>query len=287
MGVEDLLSIRWRERAELLRRIDQGIRRDRRVRAAWVTGSVARGETDALSDLDLFIVVADDATADFVDNRRVHAAGPARPIILMDNLSNAPVGGAYLLALYEGEAGPRHVDWFWQAESKAHRPDDGKIMFDRAGLPVAPGVQWRSTVHRSSGPPLGPNPSLADLLTHKIAFFWAMSFIVAKYIARRDRETVARMIGVVSRTLTEATALCHNSVAPSEEYEAMTAGPEAVPPTTQLQVLRELGRHAEALGGQLAAHGVVLPFEAVSQVYQFFELAEALVARDVDLLRSP
>ena len=37
----------------------------------------------------------------------------------------------------------------------------------------------------------------------------------------------------------------------------------------------------------LTPHGVVLPSEAVSQVYQFIELAEALVVRDVDLRRSP
>ena len=171
MGIEDLLSIRWRERAELLRRIDQSIRSDCRVAAAWIAGSVARGEDDALSDLDLYIVVADNAIDDFVDHRRIHAAGPARPILLMDNLANAPIGGAYLLALYEGEAGPQHIDWFWQAESKAHRPDDGMILFVRAGLPVMPGAQWRSTFHPSSGAPLGPNPSLADVLTHKIAFF--------------------------------------------------------------------------------------------------------------------
>ena len=187
MGVEDLLTVRLRERAALLRRVEQVIRRDCRVRAAWIMGSVARGEDDALSDLDLFIVVADDAIAEFIDNRRVHAAEPARPLLLMDNLANAPPGGAYLLALYEGKAGPQNIDWFWQAESMTCRQDDGKILFDRAGLRAAPGAQRGSIVHRSSGPPLGPNPSLTDLLTHKIAFFWSMSFIVAKYIARRDR----------------------------------------------------------------------------------------------------
>ena len=74
MGVEDLLTVRLRERAALLRRVEQVIRRDCRVRAAWIMGSVARGEDDALSDLDLFIVVADDSIAQFIDNRRVHAA---------------------------------------------------------------------------------------------------------------------------------------------------------------------------------------------------------------------
>ena len=287
MGVEDLLSIRLRERAELLMRVDQCVRRDCRVRAAWIMGSVARGEDDALSDLDHFIVVADDAIAEFIDNRRVHAAEPARPLLLMDNLANAPPGGAYLLALYEGKAGPQNIDWFWQAESMTCRQDDGKILFDRAGLRAAPGAQRGSIVHRSSGPPLGPNPSLTDLLTHKIAFFWSMSFIVAKYIARRDRESVARMTGVVTRTLKEAAALCHSGVALSEGYKAMVAGLEAASATTQLQVLRDLARHAEALGGQAAARGVVLPSEAITQVYRFFELAEALLTRDVCLLRNP
>ena len=287
MGVEDLLTVRLRERAALLRRVEQVVRKDCRVRAAWILGSVARGEDDALSDLDLFIVVADDAIAEFIDNRRVHAAEPARPFLMMDNLANAPAGGAYLLALYEGKAGPQNIDWFWQAESVAYRQDDGKILFDRAGLQVARGAQLGSTVRRPTGPPLGPNPSLTDLLTHKIAFFWAMSFIVAKYIARRDSESVARMTVVLTRTLTEAAAMCDRRGALSAGYESMAAGLEAATPTAQLQVLRDLARHAEALGGQAAAQGVVLPSEAITQVHRFFELAEAIVDQNEDLLRDP
>ena len=98
---------------------------------------------------------------------------------------------------------------------------------------------------------------------------------------------MARMTGVLTRTLTEVAALCHSGVALSEGYEAMVAGLEAATPTAQLQVLRELARHAEALGGQAAARGVVLPSEAITQVYRFFELAEALVNQDEDLLRNP
>ena len=196
MTIGDLLSIRWRERAGLLSYIEAIIRSDGRVSAAWVSGSTARGEDDALSDLDLYIVVADNAIDDFVDNRRVHAARPARPVLLMENLANAPTGGAYLLALYEGEAGPQHVDWFWLPESEARLPDQATVLFDRAGLSRESSTS--GTMHRPSGPPLGPNPPLADLLEHKIAFFWAMSVIVAKHIARRNGETVARMTRVVA-----------------------------------------------------------------------------------------
>ena len=129
MGIEDLLSIRWRERAELLRRIEEGLRMDSRVRAAWVTGSVARDEDDALSDLDLFIAVSDDAIHDFVENRRVHAVEPARPVLLMDNLANAPGGGAYLLALYEGEVGTtaRRLVLAGAVRGTSTRPSQGPI----------------------------------------------------------------------------------------------------------------------------------------------------------------
>ena len=130
---------------------------------------------------------------------------------------------------------------------------------------------------------MGPKPSLADVLTHKIAFFWAMTFMAPKYIARRDSETAARMTGVVSRTLTEAAALCQSSVKPSREYGPVAAGLETASATAQLQVLRELAKHAEGLGGQLATHGVVQPTAAISQIYQFLDLIEALLVRRVDL----
>ncbi len=203
----------------------------------------------------------------------------------MENLTNAPIGGAYLLALYEGAAGPQHVDWFWLPESEARRPDQATVLFDRAGLSRKSSA--RGAMHRASGPPLGPSTPPTDLLEHKIAFFWAMSFIVAKYIARRDGETVARMTRVVARTLVEAAALCGDSVSPPEERRAMIADLEAASAHVQLQVLREFAGHADALGGRLADHDVAVSTEAVRQVRQFFELAEALANRDAGLLRCP
>lgn len=285
MSTEGLLAVRRRDRADLLRGIDAVLRSDCRVRAAWLTGSAGRGEDDALSDIDLLIAVADNAISDFVENRRAHAARPGRPVLLMDNLINAPTRGAYLLALYEGRAGPQHVDWFWQPESETRRPDQAHTLFDRAHLRCE--ASGRGTPQGLHGLPLGPNPSNDALLGHKIAFFWAMSVIVAKYIARRNGGGAARMTGVVARTLAEAEALCGSRVAPLEGHERMVAGLEAASAEAQLQVLREFARRANALGGQLAAQGVAVPTEAVRQISQFFDLAEALAAAGADLLHDP
>jgi len=47
---------------------------DSNVRAAWLSGSVSRGDDDALSDLDLSVVVSDESIGELVDRRRTYAA---------------------------------------------------------------------------------------------------------------------------------------------------------------------------------------------------------------------
>ena len=134
MTNHELLATRTRERHDLLIRTLDGLNRDHRVSAAWLTGSVSRGHDDGLSDLDLMVVVTDESACDFIRNRRKYASQPADAVLMMDNFRNAPPGGAYLLALYAGEVGPQHVDWFWQPESQARIPDDEKVLFDHVGL---------------------------------------------------------------------------------------------------------------------------------------------------------
>jgi predicted nucleotidyltransferase len=207
MNLHELLSTRLRERSELLDRIVAILSADPNVRAAWLSGSVSRGDDDALSDRDLSVVVSDESIGERVDRRRTYAARSAPPVLLMDNLSNAPVDGAYLLAFYPGEAGPQHDDWFWQPESGARIPDDEKVLFNNTGLPLMSGDDWRRQSNRPPGAPLAANAPLGEQLTHKITFFWAMSIIAAKYIARRDGETFARMTRLIAHTLSETAQL--------------------------------------------------------------------------------
>jgi hypothetical protein len=280
MNVDELLAIRTRERSDLLGRIVAGLRDDRRVRAAWLSGSVSRGDDDALSDLDLSVVVSGESIGEFVANRRYYAAESAPPVLLMDNLANAPVGGAFLIALYPGEAGPQQVDWSWQPESEAGIPDDEMVLFNIAGLPLIQGDDWRRQVHRPPGPPLDAGASVGDQLTQKIAFFWAMSLIVAKYIARRDGETVARMTRLIARTLSEAARLGNAGPVAVWYDETVEASLASAGGSRQFVVLDGLVREAGELGDRLVEQRVILPSEAIAHIYRFFELTKAMVARD-------
>lgn len=279
MDVDQLLAVRTQERSALTKRIVLGLRSDRHVRAAWISGSVSRGDDDALSDLDLSIVVSDESIGEFVANRKAHAALPAHPVLLMDNLANAPVGGAFLLALYPGEAGPQQVDWSWQPESGAGIPDDEMVLFNVAGLPLIPGDDWRRQVHRPPGPPLEAGASVGDLLSNKIAFFWAMSLIVAKYIARRDGETIARMTRLIARTLSEAAMLGNTGARAVWLDETLEASLASAGGDKQFEVLEGLVRDAGELGNRLVGRGAILPSEAIAHIHRFFELTKAMAAR--------
>lgn len=276
VNIEHVLRTRNRERSDLLKRIVESLTIERSVQAAWLSGSVSRRSDDALSDLDIHIVIDDQAIDQVIDNRKLYASRPARPTLLMDNYRNAPAGGAYLLALYDGEFGPQHVDWFWQPESRSRLPDDEKILFDRVGLPTMLGAQWRREAHRPPMPPLGPNPPTRDLLMHKIEFFWAMSLIAAKYIARRNNAVVDRITGVIARTLDEITDLSDTPIEPIRLMKLLPSDMDGASAATQFRVLRELAHHVEALGERLVTPDVAAPSEAVRQIYRFFCLTEAL-----------
>ena len=275
MNIADLLAIRDQERSGLLSRIVDHLKNDQRVRAAWLSGSVSRGDHDGLSDLDLSVVVTDESVNDFVDNRRAYAARPARPVLVMDNIANAPPDGAYLLVFYAGEVGPQHVDWSWQSESKARIPDDERILLDRAGLPVAPGAEWRQEAHRPPGPPLR-DARRVEVLTHKITFFWAMSLIVAKYIARRNDETVARMTSLIARTLTGTAELLDSNLSMPGRDVALSSDVESEAPARQFELLQGLASDATRLHDELVDQGAAIPWEAISHIYRFFELTESM-----------
>ena len=281
MNIEHMLRTRNRERSNLLKLIVECLIAERSVRAAWLSGSVSCGSDDALSDLDVHIVIDDRSMDQAIDNRKLHAADPARPMLLMDNFRNAPVGGAYLLAHYEGEFGPQHVDWFWQPESKSRLPDDEKILFDRVGLPTMPGGQWRREAHGPQAPPLGADPSVHDLLTHKMEFFWAMTLIVAKHIARRNGAVVDRMTSVIARTLVEIAALsdAESELPETRESLSLPSGLGTTSPRVQFDALRRLAHYAEALCERLVAQNVMVSSEAVRQIYRFFCLTEYLATR--------
>lgn len=170
-------------REALLNTIVAALAEDERVVAAWLTGSMARGEADAVSDVDLTVVIAgayadtlcrrgDMATAQPAAGRLAFFARFGEPANVHENNHNAPPGGTFTSLLYRPSA--HVVDWILVPHAQARRPATARLLFERLPMPFAP-------------PPGPPEPALfAAQIAEQVAFFWMMAAVVAKYLVRGD-----------------------------------------------------------------------------------------------------
>jgi hypothetical protein len=264
----NLLDIRRDESKILLQRVVESLEADERVAAAWLFGSHGRGDADDLSDIDLWVVVEDKYIGELVAKRREYVARPGEPLLMVEAPQNAPTGGGYLLALYEGEAGPHQIDWYWQPQSQARIPQQVAILFNRANIP-----------HAEQAPPQSTE-EVARIASEKVAFFWAMCDIAAKKIARRQSWAATRMLSMLGQTLDEVVWLAGvRDGQPGFGYEGVV--PPPVQPAEQLALLQKMVREMASLLPAISAIGGVVPSDkAASQICNFLALADVLVNKD-------
>jgi hypothetical protein len=239
---------------------------DERVVAAWQFGSLGRGEGDDLSDLDLFVVVADEHLEAIAAERRAFVARLGEPALLVEGPQNAPPRGAYLMAFYPGAQGPYQVDWYWQAQSAACIPPDTILLFDRAGLPCADGsVTWdyQPEAERTA----------AEAALQDVSFFWAMLLITAKYVARSPREET---MGLLKWALAAMAGVRRFAVLtdPLPTHDEIPC-PDAA---DKVRLLRRLASDmTDILMPRVEARGVVIPTGIVPQAERYLNLIEQVI----------
>ncbi len=171
------------DRDALFVRILETLRADHRFIAAWLTGSLGRGDEDALSDLDIYAVIADEHSAGLCAHPEMVTISPAedrlaffqsigQTALIYENHHNAPPGGTASSVLYRGFA--CYVDWTLVPQSFAVRPAAANLLFERSHIASAPVPV-----------PLDDSDRIAKI-SEKTAFFWMMAAVTAKYIWRDD-----------------------------------------------------------------------------------------------------
>jgi len=156
-------------RDEILRKVGSALEVDRRVRAAWLSGSFGRGEEDSWSDLDLHVAVADPHFERFLEERPALYKHVGTPLLIQDAMaSDSQPGAHFQLVMYPG---PIEVDWNIGPESRAIRPLNFRMLVEHAHVPI---VQV---------PPLSP-PDRRARAEHWLTFFWAMAPIGIKLCGR-------------------------------------------------------------------------------------------------------
>lgn len=252
-------------RQALLDRIVAAGQADERFVAAWLRGSLGRGQGDAFSDLDLTLVVAD-GQRDALCNRpwMVGAGTTARrlavfqqfgtPAIIHENHHNAPPRGTFTFVLY-AELGLM-VDWVFVPLSDARSPAEAAMLFARQAIPPP-----------RPAPP-DTLPRRVDLASERVSFFWMLAAHAAKLRARGDVVNFHVLLDRLLATGAEVRALL------AGEVLARHSGPAALllTPEAQAEALRAVCQPVDALGPELLRLGGHVPPAAYAAIEQLLQL---------------
>jgi hypothetical protein len=245
----DALATYRSKRDNLLLSVDQALSRDDRFVAAWITGSLAHGNADSVSDLDLTLVVS--PTHSDILCRRIEQVSsqttPERlelfsqfgtPAILHENNNNAPDGGSFTFVLYSSSA--TMVDWILVPQAVAQRPFHAKVLFEKNSIPVQPPKEPESLEDR------------AKKASELAAFFWMMMAITSKYILRHDQEFVTCWLEELHKTLREVERLVAGQ---AWEYKRGSLSSLEPDRSGQKQAVLRLGKRMENMLPELARMG--------------------------------
>ena len=187
-------------RDELLAHIVAALNADDRVVAAWLTGSLGRGEDDAFSDIDLGVVVRDTDAAELcarpwqvaghtTDARLALFAKVGTPAIIHESQHNAPSGGSFTVVIYDNAL---TVDWILIPHSLAQRPAQSRLLLAKAEIPIQPIASIESIEQRITS------------ASEKVSFFWMMATVTVKYMLRQDSVYFHLLLDGLYRVAAEA-----------------------------------------------------------------------------------
>jgi hypothetical protein len=127
------------DRDQLLSSLIRQVKPNDRVRAAWLAGSLGRGNADDLSDIDLWLAVSDDLMAEVAADPATWVRSRCDAMLAFSLPQNAATGGAYVFSLVECPDSLQQVDWYWAPASSIERPEETAVVFERDPMPVAKG----------------------------------------------------------------------------------------------------------------------------------------------------
>lgn len=179
-------------RAALLERMVAVLRADERFAAAWLIGSLGRGEEDNYSDVGLVVVVAHPhgaalcarpwRSAGRTTPERLalirQLGGGAAPVVVHDAHVNAPEGGTHTNVTFDDGT---HLDLCLVPLDSALRPVQSRLLFEQVPITVEPAP--RETLEQRR-----------ELAAQRMALFWIMAMSTAKYRRRGWEVPVQSML---------------------------------------------------------------------------------------------
>jgi hypothetical protein len=255
-------------RDELLARLVEELAAEPQFIAAWLTGSFGRSAADAISDLDLNIVLSAEAAESLCVSpwRSAGQTTPARlalfsrfgrPVIVYEAHDNAPTpGGTMTTVIYDSGL---IVDWFLLPQAEARQPARARLLFARQPIPPA-------------ALPLAEGPiERGRRASHQLGYFWMMAAIIVKWIVRGNAVEVNNWLATLGWLVEDVRRLLAGE---PEVFRPRPAFSLKLLPAEQAAALRALCREMSALMPLVAELGGYVPKEPMAAVEARLALIE-------------
>jgi len=263
--VADALREHCEDRAALLASLTAFWRSDARIRAALLWGSFGRSEADDLSDLDPWLLVADEAAASIEPTLRGYAEQTGSLISAAENIPQyAPSGGGYVGFLHESRHGLLQVDCYWQPVSVPLPEAEYAVLFNR-----------QAEAHEGQKyPELTPPEEAQGLqaeVEHGLRFTWFMFLIAAKCLARHPASDLSLMFYPKPGLEDAAARLGQAELLQPEDW--------AVPkePLEKVDRLRHLGSKVEQLRVIANTQGCSFSSAYTPCLFRYLDMVEGIL----------
>ena len=257
--MNESLQIYAKHRDLLLQAIVENLSTDERFVAAWLTGSFAREEQDALSDIDITLVVDDKSSQVLCSRPKIVSAQTTKeryelfclfgqPAFLHENNHNAPEGGTFTFVAYDQNS--NMVDWILRPLTGAQRPQTARLLFDKVGIPVQKPPEPESQEER------------AHEASQIMAFFWMMTAVNVKYVYRGDGVSVNTWLEELAKLVPEVERRISGDRGEAWQYGQYKRGSLMqlkTTPNEQIAAIRQLCRQMEDLKEDLVEFGGHVP----------------------------
>ncbi|MGH2582784.1 MAG: aminoglycoside 6-adenylyltransferase [Anaerolineales bacterium] len=222
-------------RDALVQTLHELLSNDERVVAAWLTGSLGRQQPDALSDVDLSVVLSEGRS--LVEHARGFIMMVAIPVNIHGAPQNAPAGGMLLSVLYEPGI---VVDWAFIPEESALRPKNSLLLFERRRIRTGETIEFGKPIPKK--------------LDNRISFFWNLAAVTAKAILRENTEKSEEFLKALASTIEEIIAFLNKPGIRDQNIPFVPATSKQAKELIKLchQVTRLTGRSQEAFDTILA-----------------------------------
>jgi hypothetical protein len=171
--------------SEYLQALQSAVDSDTRIRAAWLEGSLGRGNADRYSDIDLHLLMDKESVESFREGAEAWLSA-IRPLVLYRLMFNGAMINALTLD------GLRLDAWLHTDETIAIDERKAQIWIDREGA-LTPGKR-----------PEPPQPAaLATRLEQQIAEFWRCIALTPSVVGRGELIVATMGLGIELTLLSE------------------------------------------------------------------------------------